>query len=88
MLRYDPVSGLRTGLKTGLVGIVGSASRFLTVLIADALVRMEWRVALGHAIVASLTGMIFGGLGALMVPPIIRRLEAHGLLLREGESEG
>ncbi len=66
-----------------VVGIIGSASRFLTVLIADALVGMEWAVIMDHAIFSSLMGMIFGGLGALMVPLVVRRLEAHKLLHRD-----
>jgi hypothetical protein len=71
-----------------VAGVIGSASRFFTVLITDALVGMEWSVVLNHALVASLTGMIFGGFGALMVPPVIRRLEAHQLLHPERESRG
>ena len=66
-----------------VVGIIGSASRFLTVLIADALVGMEWAVIMDHAIFSSLMGMIFGGLSALMVPLVIRRLEAHKLVHRD-----
>lgn len=66
-----------------LVGIIGSASRFLTVLIADAIVGMEWAVIMDHAIFSSLMGMIFGGLGALLVPLVIRRLEDHRLLHRD-----
>ena len=66
-----------------VVGIIGSASRFLTVLIADALVGMEWAVIMDHAIFSSLLGLIFGALGALVVPLVVRRLEAHKLLNRD-----
>jgi len=72
-----------SSIACAVVGVIGSASRFLTVIITDTLAGIEWGIIIEHALITSLMGMVFGGLGALMVSPIIRRLEAHNLLHRE-----
>jgi hypothetical protein len=71
-----------SSIACAIVGIIGSASRFLTIIITDMIARVEWAIIIEHALITSLLGMAFGGLGALMVPPIIRRLQAHKLLHR------
>lgn len=63
-----------------LVGIVAAASRFLTIVIPDLLAGMEWAVIAGHAITSTGMGMGFGGIGALMVPAIVRKLKAHQMV--------
>jgi len=72
-----------SSIACAVVGVIGSASRFLTITVTDMLAGIEWTIIMEHALITSLLGMAFGGLGALMVPPIIRRLEAHKLLHRE-----
>jgi hypothetical protein len=67
-----------------IVGMIASASRFLTLMATDRLFGLEWTIIMEHALISSLLGMLFGGLGALMVPPIVRRLKAHGLLFESG----
>jgi len=41
---------------------------------------MEKGLILAHAVVSSVLYIIFGGLGSLMVPPVIRRLKANQLI--------
>jgi hypothetical protein len=67
-------------LACALVGVIAAASRFVTIVVPDLLAGAEWGVIVGHAIVSTLMGMGFGGLGALMVPAIVRRLRAHHLI--------
>jgi hypothetical protein len=62
------------------VGVIAAASRFVTIVLPDALAGMDWAVAAGHAITSTVMGMIFGGVGSLLVPAIIRRLKAHSML--------
>jgi hypothetical protein len=61
-------------------GALASASRFLTLMIIDRLMGMEWQIILQHAAVASFFNMLFGCLGAAMVPPVLRRLKRAGLV--------
>lgn len=65
------------------VGVVAAASRFVTIVIPDLLAGMEWSVVAGHAMASTAMGMGFGGLGALMVPAIVRRLALHNLIETE-----
>lgn len=63
-----------------LVGVLAAASRFVTIVLPDMLAGMEWAVVAGHAVITTAMGMGFGGLGSLMVPPIVRRLKAHQMI--------
>jgi len=67
-------------LACAVVGVLAAASRFLTIVLPDMLAGMEWAVVAGHAVVSTLMGMAFGALGSLMVPAIVRRLEAHHMV--------
>jgi hypothetical protein len=63
-----------------IVGIVASVTRFVTFLAVELLIGMEKELILGHAVFSLILYVIFGGLGSLMVPPIIRRLKANQLI--------
>ncbi|MCX5806016.1 MAG: hypothetical protein NT010_08115 [Proteobacteria bacterium] len=63
-----------------LVAVIAAASRFVTIVVPDLIAGAEWSVIIGHAIVTTLMGMGFGGIGGLMVPAIVRRLKAHHLI--------
>jgi hypothetical protein len=63
-----------------IVGVVASVTRFVTFLAVELLVGMEKELILGHAVFSFALYVIFGGLGSLMVPPIIRRLKANRLI--------
>jgi len=63
-----------------IVGALGAASRFLTIIAVEWVLGVEWDIMLQHALISSACGVIFGVLGALMVPLIARKLSAHGLI--------
>jgi len=64
-----------------IVGALGAASRFLSIIIVEWIIGVDWDIIIQHALISSASGVIFGVLGSLMVPPIIRKLTAHGLIL-------
>ena len=64
-----------------VVGVLAAASRFLTIILPDLLAGMEWGVVVQHALASTFLGMGFGGMGAAMVPAIVRRLRAHNIVL-------
>ena len=63
-----------------VVGAIASATRFVTFLAVELLMGMEKELILAHAVFSFILYVIFGGLGALLVPPIIRRLKANRLI--------
>ncbi len=63
-----------------IVGALGAASRFLTIIAVEWVIGMDWDLILQHALISSACGVVFGVLGALMVPPIVRKLMVHGLI--------
>ena len=67
-------------LACAIVGALGAASRFLTIIAVEWIIGMDWDLILQHALISSGCGVIFGVLGSLMVPPIVRKLAAHGLI--------
>jgi hypothetical protein len=67
-------------LACAIVGALGAASRFLTIIMVEWVLGMDWDLILQHALISSAFGILFGVLGSLMVPPIFRKLTAHGLI--------
>jgi hypothetical protein len=63
-----------------IAGAAASSTRFFPSVLIDSLVGMDKTIVVQHALIGAGMGMIFGGLGSAMVPPIIRRLKAHGLI--------
>ncbi|MCF8120506.1 MAG: hypothetical protein K9L83_09890 [Deltaproteobacteria bacterium] len=67
-------------LLCAVTGALGSASRFLSIIAVEWMVGVDWDIMLQHALISSASGVIFGTVGSIMVPPIVRRLSAHGLI--------
>lgn len=63
-----------------LVGAIASASRFFTIIVVEWVVGMDWSLILQYVVISFSFCVIFGALGLLMVPPVIRRLKASGLI--------
>lgn len=63
-----------------LVAAAASMSKVLILVIVEMLAGMEGTLIMQHAAIASAMNVLFGVLGSLMVPPILRRLKANGLI--------
>ncbi len=63
-----------------LVGILASASKAVSGIGMDLLLGMEGRIITQHVVVTTIGSTIFGGLGALLVPSVIRRLQTNKLI--------
>jgi len=77
-------AGLPTSyVACALIGAIASASRFITIIVVEWVVGMDWSLILQHAAISSSFGVVFGALGSVMVPPVVRRLNASGLIPRD-----
>ena len=63
-----------------LVGILASASKFISTILVDWAVGMDARVLMHHALLKSLGAVLFGVLGSLMVPPVVKKLRSHDII--------
>ena len=63
-----------------LVAGAASATKFLNTLIMDLLVGMDFTVALQRGILEGFFACLFGMAGGLCIPPVIRKLNAHGIM--------
>ncbi|MBN1546555.1 MAG: ECF transporter S component [Syntrophaceae bacterium] len=68
-----------------LVAALASTSRVITLVLAEWLAGMDGKLIFQHAVIDSAMNMLFGVLGSLTVPPIIKRLKAGGLIHKESE---
>lgn len=62
------------------MAFAASSTKFLDTYIVDYLMGMDPTVNLQHALISSLSGSIFGMAGSLFVPPVMKKLAAHGIL--------
>ena len=63
-----------------LIAFVASSTKFLTTYFVDYLMGMDPTVNLQLSVMDSLSGSIFGMAGSLFVPPVMKKLIAHGIL--------
>ncbi|MBN1932962.1 MAG: hypothetical protein JW786_15270 [Desulfobacterales bacterium] len=63
-----------------IVGGLASLGRVIIILFIDYLIGMELTIVMQHAVITSSMNTIFGILGSLMVPSVVRRLIAYGLV--------
>lgn len=58
---------------------IASAAKFFGNAAVDLFAGMDPAVVLQHAAIQSFGAVLFGTAGSLLVPPVLNRLEAHGL---------
>ena len=63
-----------------LIAAAAAATKFLNTLIMDLLVGMDMTVAIQHGLFESLFACLFGMVGGLCIPPVVKKLNAHGIL--------
>ena len=62
------------------IGVLASASKNITGIGLDLLMGMEREIIFQHVLVTTFGSALFGGLGSLLAPPVIRRLQANRLI--------
>ncbi|MEJ2154139.1 MAG: hypothetical protein P8X96_02290 [Desulfobacteraceae bacterium] len=67
-------------LLCGLTAMLAAATRFLSDAAMDLLAGMEFTVMIRHATLQTASNMVFGGIGALGVPAVLRKLRAFGAI--------
>ena len=63
-----------------LMALAASSTKFLNTYVVDYLMGMDPAVNLMHALTGTVSGAVFGIVGSLFVPPIMGKLNAHGIL--------
>jgi len=63
-----------------LVAALASATKFLNSIVMDWLVGMDRVLILQRALIDAAGAILFGVAGSLLVPPVLRRLKARGVI--------
>jgi hypothetical protein len=63
-----------------LVAVLAASTRFASDAVVDVLAGMDLAVAVRHAGLQTIGNVLFGALGGLAVPPVIRKLKAFGAI--------
>ena len=63
-----------------IIGVIAAAFRYATSMGIDWLVEMDYDIMLKKALIGSTMNILFGAAGAALVPLVVRRLKAHGLI--------
>lgn len=66
--------------RCALVGAIAGATKFAASAAMDLMVGMDHAILVQHALLESAAALAFGIAGALCIPPVLRRLEAHGVI--------
>ncbi len=65
-----------------LIAALAASTKFINTYFVDYLIGMDPTVNLQHAFIGSVSGTLFGMAGSLFVPPIMGKLNAHGIIGR------
>ncbi|HKI52016.1 MAG TPA: hypothetical protein VJ995_08085 [Geothermobacteraceae bacterium] len=74
-------------LLCALVGMLAGATKFFGSIAIDLLVGMEPAIAWRHSLLEAAAAMVFGAVGGLCVPPVLRRLRAYGVISPQLQKE-
>ena len=72
-------------LLCALVGAAAGATKFFGTAVVDLLAGMDPAIVWHHALLEAAAAMVFGAVGALGLPPVLRRLRAYGVLNPESK---
>lgn len=63
-----------------IVGIIAAISKNISSIGIDFLMGMESEIVIQHAFITTISGVLFGAAGSLLVPPVVRKLQANKLI--------
>ena len=63
-----------------ILAAIAASTKFINTLIIDLLVGMDITVALQHGVLESVFACLFGMAGGLCIPPVVKKLNAHGII--------
>lgn len=63
-----------------VVGVLASASKAISGVGLDLLLGMETEIIMQHVLITAAGSVLFGGAGSLLVPAVVRRLQANKLI--------
>lgn len=63
-----------------VMGIVASASKNISSIGIDFLMGIEAEIIIRHILITTISGILFGSVGSLLVPPVVRKLQANKLI--------
>ena len=63
-----------------LVGALAAASKFLNSAVTEWLLGVDAKIILQHALLETAGAVLFGVVGALLVPPTLKKLKARGVI--------
>lgn len=67
-----------------IAAAAAAGSRVIILAMVDWLVGMDLELVLQHIVLSSIMNIAFGAIGGAMVPPVVRRLAANGLIPSAG----
>ncbi|NLC70266.1 MAG: hypothetical protein GX751_02775 [Desulfuromonadaceae bacterium] len=76
---------LNSYLLCALVGTLAGASKLFSAAVIGFVVGMDHAILWQRALIEAAAAMAFGCLGALCLPPVVKRLRAYGLPTASGE---
>jgi hypothetical protein len=65
---------------SGVIAALAASTKFIQAFIMDYLVGMDSAVIIQHALLDASSAVLFGAIGGLFVPPVIRKLKAFGVI--------
>lgn len=67
-------------LLCAFVGALAGSTKFFGTVTINLLIGMDAEIAWRHSLLEAAAAMVFGAAGGLLVPPVLRRLQAYGVL--------
>jgi hypothetical protein len=69
------------------VGALAGSTKFVGTAVLNLLIGMDRTIVWQHALLQALGATLFGAVGALCLPPVVRRLQAYGIIHPENRRQ-
>jgi len=67
-------------LLCALLAALAASTKMIDTYVVDSLVGMEQAIIFQHALLKASGGVFFGVIGSLLIPPVVRKLRAYGVV--------